>query len=89
MYIFEPVGVVKEMLRVGKKVVIAEHHNDQLSANGALGEAFTDQKSCGTGIVRNYYEVFQKIGGPLYIKARLSNGKTIFTLCQQKNEQLG
>ena len=78
MYIFEPVFVMQEMLRVAKKVIIAEYHHQELDLYGHLTRGYFEDGKTHTGIIRNYFEVLQKAGGPTKVGILDSGlGKTI------------
>ena len=76
MYIFNPVPVIQEMLRVAKKgIILAEYHNDQLDEAGWLMKyILADQIE--TGIIRNYKKIFDKLGKEITME-NFNNDKTI------------
>lgn len=78
MYIFEAVPVIQEMFRVGKKVIIAEYHHQELDIFGHMTRGYWDKGRVHTGIIRNYIEIFQSLGIPMSIRVEETGlGKTI------------
>lgn len=75
MYIFEPIPVIQEMLRVAKdKIILAEYHTEDVDEYGGLAKIkLPDRMS--TGIGRNYIKLFETLGKN--ITTEPCEGKTI------------
>lgn len=79
MYIFEPEKVINEMLRISRKIILAEFHNTELDEYGGLSKVMQMDKIVGLGISRNYASLFKKIG----LKAEITtNGAKSIIKCQ-------
>lgn len=62
MYIFDPVPVVKEMLRVCKdKIILAEYNSTEIDEHGGLMK-YSMSYGIQTAIGRNYLRVFDNVG---------------------------
>lgn len=81
MYMFDPIPVLKEMLRVGKKVIIAEPHDPNTDLFGHLSEGGLSNGKMQSGIVRNYSDLIERMNIPVsVIHYESSQGKTIFKI---------
>lgn len=66
MYLFDPLPVLKEMLRVAKtKIILAEYHHKELGPFGQLSKAHADNGKIHTGIVRDYISLLKMQEIPL------------------------
>lgn len=79
MYLFDPLPVIKEMLRVAKdKIIVAEYHGKDLTEYGAL-LTFEMNNGVHATIARNYIKLFRKLGGSISMRdLQSTEGKTIF-----------
>ena len=80
MYIFEPEKVIRECLRIGKKLILAEFHNGNLDEYGGLTKVTQGEKVVGIGITRNYCELIKKMGLKYEVKSYGPPFKTIFEI---------
>jgi SAM-dependent methyltransferase len=83
MYMTEPMHVLREMLRVGKKIIIAEYHHDEISLWGQLTNGYINKERIQTGIIRDYISLFHvmKLHETHNIAGyQSSQSKTIFKL---------
>jgi ubiquinone/menaquinone biosynthesis C-methylase UbiE len=81
MYMFDPLSVLREMLRVGKKVIIAEPHSTQAGLFGRLTKGAINNGKLQTGIERDYVELAKALNVPLKLNYyESSQGKWIFKL---------
>ena len=79
MYIFEPEKVIRECLRIGKKLILAEFHNGNLDEYGGLTKVTQGEKVVGLGITRNYCELIKKMGLKYEVKSYDPPFKTIIS----------
>lgn len=86
MYMFDPLPVLKEMLRVAKnKIIIAEYHHQEVGPFGQMTRAYMDNGKIYMGIIRNYLSLFQLLNIPLSCTIQETNGdKTIIKCTIQK-----
>ncbi len=75
----DPYPILKEMLRVGKKVILAEFQQDDATDTG---EAIPYEIIYKYRIYRDYRKVFEKLNVPIEILETVS-GKTIIKTCQK------
>ena len=79
MYIFEPEKVIRECLRIGKKLILAEFHNGNLDEYGGLTKVTQGERVVGVGITRNYCELLKKMGIKYEVKSYDPPFKTIIS----------
>ena len=78
MYMFEPVHVLKEMFRVGKKVVFAEYHHPEVGPYGQMTRGYLDGDKVQLGIIRDYFSLLGVLKIPMQVEMENYQNKTIF-----------
>lgn len=79
MYIVNPITTVREMLRVGKKVIIAEPYDNETDDVGRIDRVDMTPGKTHHGIVRNYMAFFKNFHIPFTITSS-GTGKAIIKL---------
>jgi len=81
MYMFEPLSILREMLRIGKRVIIAEFHSPHIDLCGQLTKGYIQNGKIQTGIIRDYLSLFKTLNMPVSVSYYESTqGKTIFKI---------
>jgi len=64
MYLCNPKEAIREMMRVGKKVIISEYHSEDTDEWGGLLKYQNEEKTAfsGSGIYRNYIKLLTDMG---------------------------
>lgn len=83
MYSFDPLPALREMFRVGKKVVLAEYHHSAVGL-GQMTQVYVDNGKIHMGIIRNYISLLKLLQIPLNCTFQESGDKTIIKCEIQK-----
>ena len=86
MYMFDPLPILREMLRVAKtKIILAEYHHHEIGPFGAMTRAYINEDKIHMGIIRDYVGLLKLLKIPLSVSIQdCDNDKTIIKCTLQK-----
>ena len=78
MYMFEPLHVLREMFRVGKKVIFAEYHHPEVGWCGQTTQGYLNKDKLQIGLIRDYGTLLELLKIPMQVEMENYQNKTIF-----------